>query len=71
MPQSKFEVGDIVEHKDGSLYLIVEDTGDRYKCVTFQETNDDFRASGAQYACNYHLAFEKLTRVGHIDEEAV
>jgi hypothetical protein len=69
MPQSKFEVGDIIEHEDGSLYILTGITETEYSVSTILETNKNVRYGEYQPERQFIDGFSRRwTKIGHIDE---
>jgi len=68
--ETKFTVGGIIGHDDGSIYVVAEVTVTEYVCATILEmdagTARDLKA-GIPYSCDVHIAPTYWKKIGHAE----
>ena len=66
MDKPKFNVGDVISHDDGSVYVISEYKDYTYVCVTIYESQGIYW--GRYRGHEYSMAVKELwTKIGHVD----
>lgn len=68
MSQSKFAPGDIIEHKDGSLYILEEITETEYIVATILETNSIVKHGEYRPERRFVDELNRWKVIGHIDD---
>jgi hypothetical protein len=68
--ETKFTVGDIIEHDDGSIYVVAEVRDTKYVCATILEmdagTARDLK-EGIPYSCDINIATKHWKVIGHAE----
>lgn len=60
-----YRIGDIIEHADGSIYVIKSKLGDTYNCGTIVEQDATYISKGLMY--HFVSGQGQIKVIGHIE----